>query len=213
MNYLATAGILIFVTSIISAVIVYLKAPRKIISIPWSLFSLSVSIWGFGLLKAFTTEVKEIALFWSYFLNLVAILLPLFFFHFVLSFSNKLQKKKTELISYYFGIALYFIMALIAPSDFISDVSSRLSFQYYPVPGFLYYFFPISFGYFVIYGISLLYREFTLANSSRRNQIKYLLSGVCVGFAGGSTTFFPVFGIDIPPIGTFLVPIYVLTVA
>jgi two-component system nitrogen regulation sensor histidine kinase GlnL len=165
------------------------------------------------LFQAFFTDDHDTSLFWSTFLNLVAIWIPIFFFHFVLSFSGRLAVKKKELLGYYIGVGSYFLVALMAPAQFVSDVVPRLSFKYYPTAGMVYYFFPLLFGYFVIYGLTLLLKELILSSSTRRNQIKYLLFGVGVGFAGGSTTFPPVFGIAIHPVGTFFVPVYVLTVA
>ena len=100
------------------------------------------------------------------------------------------------------------------PNSFVPRVAPALVFKYYPMPGFLYYFFPLFFGYFVIYGVCILWKELTLSPSPlRQNQIKYLLAGVIVGFTGGSTTFLPVFGIKIHPYGTYCVTFYVLTVA
>ncbi len=213
MNHLAISGILIFISSLISAILVYLKAPKGHTRVAWSLFSLSVALWGLGLFRAFSTDYKNIALFWGRFLNLSAIFTPVFFFHFVLSFANKLKVKRKELLYYYLAILVYFLLVLISPHSFVADVIPKFSFKYYPIPGFLYYLFPLIFAYLTIYGTVILFKELKNSLSYRRNQIKYLLLGVIPGFAGGSTTFFLVFGLKIYPFGTYLVPMYVLTVA
>ena len=56
-------------------------------------------------------------------------------------------------------------------------------------------------------------QDYKIATPMHRNQLKYVLVGVAIGFLGGSTTFFMVFGINIYPFGTILVPAYVLAVS
>ncbi|MCM8792837.1 MAG: hypothetical protein NC826_06865, partial [Candidatus Omnitrophica bacterium] len=212
MNHIAISGLLIFITSIFSAIFVSIKGPKKDISYTWSLFSLSVASWGFGLFKGFTTDLESAALFWSRYLNLSAIFIPLFFFHFIILFTNRFQSKRKELAYYYIFFISYFLIAIIFSKVFVYNVGPILSFKYYPRPGLLYYLFPIIFAYLVIYGIVLLFKELIRASAFRKNQIKYLFFGICIGFVGGSTTFFPIFNVKIYPFGTYLVPIYVLTV-
>ncbi|MCM8781481.1 MAG: ATP-binding protein [Candidatus Omnitrophica bacterium] len=212
MNHIAISGLLIFITSLFSAIFVSIKGPKKDISYTWSLFSLSVASWGFGLFKGFTTNLESVALFWSRYLNLSAIFIPLFFFHFVISFTGRFLSKRKELFCCYIFVISYFLISAIFSKAFVYDVRPILSFKYYPRPGILYYLFPIIFAYLVIYGIILLFKELIRVSSFRKNQIKYLFFGISIGFAGGSTTFLPVFNIKIYPFGTYLVTIYVLTV-
>lgn len=213
MNHLALSGLLIFLTSLLSASFVLAKGPKRDVSLTWGLFSLSVALWGFGLFMGFITDVESSALFWGRFLNLSALFIPLFFFHFVLCFTNKINDKIKELFFYYFIFLACFFTAIILPNTFIPFVKPAVSFKFYPKPGFLYYGFSLIFAYLVIYGIILLFKDLNSSFGVRKNQIKYLLFGVFVGFAGGSNTFFPVFNLKIYPLGTYLVPVYVLTVA
>lgn len=212
MNHMAISGLLIFITSIFSVIFVVIKGPQKDTRFTWSLFSLAVAFWGFGLLNSFVTDVESIVLFWARFLNLSAIFIPIFFFHFILCFTNKIKSKRGELYFYYTIFLSLFLAAVVFPRTFVSQVKPILSFKYYPEPGLLYYVFVLLFVYLVIYGLTLLFKDLKSSVGIRRNQVKYLLFGVFVGFTGGATTFFPVFNIKIYPLGTYLVPIYVLTV-
>lgn len=213
MNHLAISGLLVFATSLCSAVFVLSKGPKRDISFTWGLFSLSVACWGLGLFKGFITGTEHIALFWGRFLNLSAIFIAIFFFHFVLCFTNNLKHKKIELLFYYLILVSIFFISIIYPKTFVSNVRPVLSFKYYPAPGFLYYIFTALFVYLETYGVILLFKDLRISSGTRKNQIKYLLMGVFVGFAGGSSTFFPIFKIPIYPLGTYLVIIYVGTVA
>lgn len=213
MQHLSISGLLILVASFFSAIFVFIRGPKSSIGFTWSLFSLSVGLWGLGLFKGYITDIESEALFWARFLNLSAIFIPVFFLHFVVSFTNRLTEKKQAFLRCYLFSVIYFLAVVIFPETFVSGVKPALSFKYYSAPGFLYYLFPIFFAYFVIWGIVLLFKEFVQSSGLRKNQIKYLFAGILVGFAGGSTTFFPVFNINIYPFGTYLVPFYVLTVA
>jgi HD-GYP domain-containing protein (c-di-GMP phosphodiesterase class II) len=73
-------------------------------------------------------------------------------------------------------------------------------------------YFGLFYTIFVIYSIFLLSIDFRGSDWIRKNQIKYLLLGVSVGFLGGAMTFLPVYGIRIYPLGTYLVSVYVLTI-
>lgn len=212
MNHLAISGLLVFLTSLFSSSLVLIKGPKRNTNITWALFSLSVAFWGFGLFKAFTTPFESLALYWGRFLNLSALFIPLFFFHFVLCFTNLIEKKKKELRAYYIVYIAYFLLVIIFPQLFISHVGPIVSFNHYPKPGILYLFFGLLYTIFVIYSIFLLINDFKKSSGIRKNQIKYLLAGVTLGFIGGAMTFLPVYGIKIYPFGTYLVIIYVVSI-
>ena len=212
MNHIAISGLLIFVTSLFSAILVFTKGAKRDTSITWGLFSLSVAFWGFGLFRGFITNIESSALYWGRFLNLSAVFISLFFFHFVVCFTNMVKTKKKELILYYMVYIFYFLIVNIFPKSFVSHVGPILSFNYYPKPGILYLFFGVLYTVFVIYSIFLLFKDFKTSGGVRKNQIKYLLLGVSVGFLGGAMTFLPVYGIEIYPIGTYLVIVYVIVI-
>ena len=210
---MAVSGVLVFVTSIFSSALVFIKATKKNTNITWSLFSSSVALWGLGLFVWSTSLTQQKALFWSRFLNLFSIFIPIFFYHFVLCFTDcKKKLRGIELLFFYATIFLCFAMAIIFPNSFIPSVGKIMSFEYYPQSGNLYYVFILFFVYLTTKGTMLLFKDLTHAVGLRKNQAKYLLLGVLIGFSGGATTFFPVFGIKIYPFGTYLVSIYVLTV-
>jgi len=212
MNYLAVSGIVAFISSIICSVFVILSTPRDVLKTTWSLFSFSVSLWGIGLYQAFIAINKSSALFWSRFLNLSAITIPIFFFHFVLLLTGQFHRKKNELYCFYFIVFIYFLSAVVFPDLFVRDVIPKLDFLYYPEPGFLYYIFPLLFGCLAYYGVLLLLIDYKNTSFLKKNQFKYVILGVIVGFLGGGTTFFLVFNLKIYPFGAILVPFYVLMV-
>ncbi|MBN1869994.1 MAG: GAF domain-containing protein, partial [Candidatus Omnitrophica bacterium] len=210
MNYLSFSGIIIFATSIASSIFVFYSKPRTTLKLTWGLFCLSVSLWGFGLFKAFITVDYNNALFWARFLNLSALTIPLFFVHFVFLFSNKIQPKKKELSIYYIIVCVILFLAIFAPREFIPSLSPKSGFPFYPNPGLLYYVFSLIFVFLSGYGSYLLFLESKRENTIRSYQAKYILFGVTIGFLGGGSTFLEVFDLNIYPFGTSLVTIYVV---
>ena len=142
------------------------------------------------------------ALFWSRWLNLSAIFIPVFFVHFILSFLEKTGKEKKFLIAAYLITVSYFFTAVIFPEKFVKSVSTKGAFLYYPDAGTVYYFFPVLFAALVFRGIFELYRARKIFRGQKQTQTRYLFISMAIGFAGGSTTFPLVFGINLYPFGT-----------
>ncbi|MBU0502493.1 MAG: hypothetical protein KJ811_04520, partial [Candidatus Margulisbacteria bacterium] len=213
MNILASSGLAIFITSIGTAIFVYLNNPRQQTHIVWSLFCLAVSMWGWGLFWGFVTNNANEALFWGRFLNVSAIFIPMFFLHFVYAFLEIAGKKKSVLLFSYLATFFYIVFTLIFPDLFVEGVVPRGPFLFYPSAGALYYFFPILYSALVLLGISNLLKAYKQERGQKRNQINYLFWGMAIGFAGGATTFPYVFSLDLYPFGTWGVIVYVVLVA
>ena len=147
-----------------------------------------------------TTEYG-IALFWSRWMNLSAIFIPIFFVHFVLSFLEKTKKKKKLLSLAYFITVLYFFIAVIFPEQFVKGISTKGGFLYYPDAGPVYYFFPLLFACLTFWGIFELYQAKKIFRGQKQTQVQYLFTALLIGFSGGATTFPLVFDIKLYPFG------------
>lgn len=79
-------------------------------------------------------------------------------------------------------------------------------------PGPLYFIFEVMFLVSVVYGCLLLIKGLKKIRGFRRSQIRYYLFGSILGFGGGASTFLPLFGINIPPVGIYLVPLYGISI-
>ena len=210
MNYLSISGIVVFISSIICSGFVCLAKPRTILKTTWGLFSLSISFWGLGLFKTYTTTDYTNALFWARFLNLSALTVPVFFIHFVFLFTKRLQTKWKELIVYYVLMFITFLLAILFPKTFIPHLSPKSGYQFYPNAGAVYYMLPVIIGYLASYGSYLLYFETKNKNKTKSYQARYILFGVVIGFLGAGTAFFEVFDLKIYPFGASFVTLYVV---
>jgi len=109
-SYFAFSGLLNFAVSLFLAIIVYLKGSKKTENKSFSLFAFSVAFWSFGYLFWQISKDENLALFWSRVLMAGAIFIPVFYFHFIVSFLNLVERYKKILYSGYFLSFLFLIL-------------------------------------------------------------------------------------------------------
>lgn len=208
MTFHAGASLFITLSSLALGIFVYLAGKRKAANVTLALYTLSVAAWSFGQFMTEMSSGKAEALFWSRIHLGASIFIPILYLHFVLAFLNRENKRKRVLFpAYLFGLLLLF--TAFTPF-FVSDVTSKVIFKYYPVPGAIFPLFTIFFFLLIAYGFYELFYELRESLGRKRNQIIYILLASIIGFAGGSMMFLPVYGLKILPIGYYFVPIYIL---
>jgi len=203
-----------YLTAVVSlslSILVYFKNRKNPINISFSLWTLSGFIWSFGLGTHAIATSKQMAVFWDKVLHGGATLIPVFFLHFVLAFLNKIKSHKKILVMAY--VIDLLVLSFLNTPFFIKDELPKSYFNYFPEPGIIYYVFALLFTTYVVYGCYLLINEFCHSSGVRKNQLKYLFSGMILAFIGGSATFPLVFNIEIFPYGIFLIPPYSIIIA
>ncbi|MDD3607589.1 MAG: ATP-binding protein [Candidatus Moranbacteria bacterium] len=194
-----------FFTAIVSLFVSYItfsKNRKSVTHITLSLLSLFVAIWAAFYSIWLLSNNETQALFWSRLLNLGATFIPVFLLHWILSFLGLTGKKKRLLFLYYI---LTFIFVFFSYSKYyISSVKPIRQFLFWPQAGWLYVLFllfcwlPIFF-----YSFYLLNRELKKAGPVKKQQIYYIFFGAFIGFLGGSTNYFLMFGIEkMSPVGS-----------
>ena len=176
----------------------------------FALYSFSIALWSFCVSK-FTSDFQDPTLVWGRLLHLGAILIPVFFVHFIQKFLNQNNKK---LLVFVYSIGTCFIILNLFTRNFIQGVTHE-SLYSYPTPGITYHFFFIFFALCVSYSIFKLFEAYKYSPSNRRNQLKYLLFGSFLGYLGGLKNFIIVYNLKpflIYPYGTYAIPIYVAIV-
>jgi signal transduction histidine kinase len=193
------------------AVFVYLKDRKNIVNINYFLSNFSIALWAFGFAMAITAPDKTMGLFWIRFLNVGAILVPLFFLHFVFSLLKIYRQKKALVISTYI-ISFLFLILNYTPL-YTQDVAPIMIFKSWAVPGPLYPLFIIMFFSYIVYASYTLFKGLQLASPAEKNQLRYVAAASIIGFVGGSTTFFPAFNINLYPFGTLFVSLNALIIS
>ena len=172
------------------------------------MLSLGLAIWCYSYFAWLITKDRTVALFWSRMLNLGATLIPIFYLHWIFVLLN-LNKKKKKLLIFGYLTTLFFVFFSFSPF-YIKEVKQVLSFPYWPQAGPLYiYYLIVGWLGMVGYGFYQLLKVHKTAIGHKRAQIKYVVLGSIIGFAGGATNFPLMFGISVfPPFGNPLVALY-----
>jgi len=200
MNPLAISAFFTALTCLILGGIVLFSKRGENISRSYALFVVAVFVWIFGIGMEIEAPNKSWGLFWNQWLYLGAIFIPTFFIQFVQSYLGK--KKRILLISCY-TISIVLLIFNFTPF-FVKDVVPKGSFNYASVPGPVFPFFVLYFFLALLCSFFLIIKELRNSVGMKRNQLKFVLLGAIIGFAGGSTNYLLVFDvIRIPPIGNY----------
>ena len=183
------------------AIFVLLRGPSRSANQLFALWCFSVSIWAFGVYKQTLAADAASAWFWSRLLHASAALIPVLFAHFILAYLNSVNK--TLITSLYVLGAGFSLLALYSGDILIREVSPITLFPYYPKAGLAYPFFLTFFFSCVLLGLHKLRRAYAIAPAIKRNQIRYLLLAMIIGFGGGTTAYFHVFDIPVFPYGNY----------
>jgi len=210
MTLFGISGILIGITSIALAIIVFIHNTRSPLNRVWSLFAISVAIWGFGGYILSIAQTVEDALFWWRVTHIGVIMIPVLFAHFIYIF---LQIPKREIVYGIYAIGALFLIADTTPY-FISEVQYIFnSFYYLASPGILYTSFVTFFIGTTIYTHYLMYRQYKLVSPLKQGQILYFFLATFIGYTGGITSFLPAFEIYLYPFLNFTVVLYPVIMA
>ncbi len=180
MNPYALPPILTANAIAIAGVVVYLRNPTSKISIRFSLFCLSMFVWLFGFIGMYLSQDETNALWWARLGFAGIAFIPVFEYHFILTYLGLRQKK---------------ILACLYLLAFVGLPLSRTPLVYsgiwqgfwgnYPSAGPWYIIFPLTFASTFTAGVWFLYcalrREI---EPLRKQQIKYLLLAFACGTPG-----------------------------
>ena len=205
------ANIITAICNLSLAFFVYFKDKKNSVNINYFLLNTSVALWAFGFAMAITASDKTMGLFWIRFLNVGAILIPLFFLHFIFSLLKIYRQKKALVISTYI-ISFFFLILNFTPL-FTQGVAPKMIFKSWAVPGPLYPLFIIMFFSYIAYASYTLFKGLQNSSAAEKNQLRYVAAASIIGFVGGSTTFFPVLNINIYPFGTLFVALNALIIS
>lgn len=209
MNYYIISSLINVFASIFLAVLVIVKNPQHKVNRSLAVLCSAVVVWSLPYFFWQISRTTQSAIFWSKALMIGAILIPIFYYRFVLVFLNKSTKNILLYICSLYGFALIVSNFF----DLIVDgVEPKLSFAFWPNAGLLYGHFLLIFFSLAAYSTYLLIQEYRHAAGIRKQQIKYIFLGMIVGFTGGSTNYFLWYNIPIPPIGNLFSIFYAVAI-
>ena len=206
MNPFAIAGLVIGLSNVLMAGLVYFTNRHSRVSQLWALFCLAVSLWGFASWLVGVTPDPDVAIVWWRIINGVIILAAAFFYHFAITFT---RVRHPRILAVVYVVALTFV-ALDATPLVVAHVRKVFGeFYYNSPPGPLYIPFTICFLWIATLGHIELWRGLRRSPQiTRQVHIGWLLVGTALGFLGGIAGFLPTYGIDIYPYGNFAAPLF-----
>lgn len=206
MNFYAISALVNFITSFTLGIFVIFKS-RKSKNFSFFIFCFFVAFWSLGYYfwQISTTAVE--ALFWSRALMASAIFIPVAYLQFVYALVEVLERKKRFIIFSYFLFFIFFLTNFTP--YFVSHLEPLLNFEFWPIAGPIYGLFLAVWFFYIIYSTYLLYKKYRSSSGIIRSQIRYVIMGMIIGFAGGSTNYFLWYRIPIPPVANILVSVYV----
>jgi len=164
----------------IAGVVVYLRNPTSKVSVRFFLFCLSMFVWLFGFIGMYLSQDETNALWWARLGFTGIAFIPVFEYHFILTYLGLRQQK---------------ILAFLYLLAFVGLPLSRTPLVYsgiwqgfwgnYPSAGPLYIIFPLTFASTFTAGVWFLYRALRRETEPfRKQQIKYLLLAFACGTPG-----------------------------
>ncbi len=210
MNAFQVSSIATAILSFAFGFFIFVNNRRSHLSRTWFNASLAISIWSLALFGVVSASRERSALLWQYLLDGAATLIPVFYFHFILTFLNLDEKKKlAKKISKVLGL-LFFLLSF---TPLIKLGVTKLFFGFYWVqPGPFYLLYLFYFSFYVIYTLYLLLLVYRTSSGSFRNQIGAVIVAEVVGFGGGITNFYPPF-FNVFPLGNYLVAFYIIFIS
>jgi len=179
---------------------VLLSSPQKKLNQLYALFSLAMACWGISYVFWLQSDNYGSAMLWTQVINFCAIFIPVFFSHWLLVVLGVEGQKKFKGFLFFSYAASFFFAAFAFTPYYIKDLTQRMFFDYWPVPGVLHpYFLAICWGFIIWYPIWELFKAYRANSGYRREQLKYLLFTVAIGFGGGMTNFLLWYGVPALP--------------
>ncbi len=190
------------------SLLVLLKRKDRI-GLSFFAFCMFVAIWGVGYsILTNASASYSVSLFGARLCNASALFIPATWVHFIFIFLDCDSKKK-HLLYLLYGTA-FLILPFSFSNWFVPSVGRNVihGFLYYTQAGPLFHVFALVFLIVVPYGFFELVKAMKSATGEILIQIRTFVIATLFGFLGGFLTFAPIYGLNIPQYGIFLMPLY-----
>ncbi len=206
MNLFSISGLSVGISCIILAVITIIfgktKLHRQLL-----FFNIVVAVWGIGLYIVGISDTGPEAIFGWKFAHVGGFFIGPFYYHLVHVLTDIKHRKLL-----YFGYLQAVVIIMIGLTTEYVFNKTRFVFGIHFIEMNFYYFWGFAFYVFlVLLSFYELFRYLPETYGYKRTKTLYIIFGFMIGFLGGSTTFLPMFGLDLfYPFGNFGITLYVI---
>ena len=210
MNYFTISSLLIFITSVVIGLVIFIKGKNRSLSRVWLLFCLAVAIWGIGGYNISICSSKVKAIHWWRISTCGIILIPVFYYHFV---NILIESKNKNFLRFVYILTSLFIGICFLKEDFIGELRFVFDQFYWPYwwgrkSVLFLFFFLFYYGFLLLFTFYKLTYLYFSSSGFKRNQFKYFIIGSLVGWIGGESNFLPTFGLNFYPVFNIFIAIY-----
>ena len=209
-NHFIISAYFTFITTLILGLFVLSRNFQNRVYRIFSVYSFSIAIWSLAVSR-FSPELSpESAFIWGKILHFGAIMIPVFFIHFVFVFLKEIHKHNVGLrIAYIFAGLL---QALNFFTPWLTFGTSYRDLYSFPTPNFAYLVFFLYFIVCVCYGLIRLITAYFYSKGIFKNQLRYLIIGSLIGYSGGLDNFLITVDLKVFPLypyGAYAIAFYV----
>jgi signal transduction histidine kinase len=211
LSYLLTGVLLV-----VLALLVLWRGPRRSQNRWFAFYSFAIAWWAICSIPLILARDYAFGMFWDRLCLAGAVLIPVSFLGFILSYLE-LQSKHTLLLRLAFGVSLIFLSLVFSSSLVLKGLGPRDGIRFFTEPGPGYLLFVCYFASTATWGIWLLWKSYKSSQDLQiRSQLSVLFWTSLVGYFGGSANYMLVFGFaptQIAIVGNYAVAIYAAMVA
>ncbi|MBP7739005.1 MAG: GAF domain-containing protein [Spirochaetes bacterium] len=207
MTYLALTGLLNFLGSAFLAAVVLSKNPRGILNRHFSYNSLSIAFYSAGYFIWQLSSTPEMAMVWFKVLFTGIILINLTFMFYVFALTDKIDRRKYELVGYTVVNVLFIILNI--SSQLYTHLEPRYGLGYWPAPTVIFHVYLAFWIWQLLYGFIRLVWSLKTITGRLREQIKYTIVSGLIGFIGGASNWPMWYNINFPPYANILIVFYI----
>ena len=198
-NY-AFSAIVTSVTAFVLMLLVFLRASNRKLVTFFCWYLLTIAHWSAFVFACTSVDNYQTAFILCQVCHSLGVFIPVAFLHFVQVYTNSQDAYlKTTIRGGYFFTSLISLSIIFAPHLFIRDMSRKLTFNYFPDPGVLFFVWNFLFVVFVSVAFFTLARAAYDRKGQQRKALVYFLAANVLGYLGGIGCFLPVYNLNFFP--------------
>jgi hypothetical protein len=197
LNYYSISLFLGGFVAIFSGAAVYFSGAKKEEGSAWMLLNLSTAVWSFGYFSMIVSNEKANALISDRILHYGAILIPIFYFLFILKLVKAFGAYKK--IFYSIIPVTAFFLFYCSSELYVRDVFAKGPFHFVPDAGPFYIYFTMYFFSVTVFAQTVLYDAIKNVPKEDKPRLWWVFFSSIFGFIGGGSVFFLTFNVPIPP--------------
>ncbi|RPI37292.1 MAG: PAS domain-containing protein, partial [Nitrospiraceae bacterium] len=209
MNLFAAAGLSVGITCTLASALSLLFGRNRMHRLLLS-FYIAVALWGFGSFAAGIARTSDMAIMGWQLANLGGFFVGPTFYHLASEF---IGSRNRRLLSFGYAQAIIFVFLGFA-TNLVFNKTRYVFGIYYNEASPAYVLAILLYLFFVLFSYHKLIQFHRSAKGYRRTQASYIIGGFLFGFIGGSSTFLPMFRIDLLyPSGNLGIVVYVIVLS